>query len=74
MEKSIRFNYLIEDGVYVGYVVNHEGVIAQANSLEDLEKKLKILLKGWLRYWTELCDDSETEFNLVDETDKLKQK
>ena len=69
MEKSIRFNYTItDDGIYVGYVVNHEGVIAQANSLEELEKRLKLLLKSWLQYWVELNNDPETKFELL-ETD-----
>jgi predicted RNase H-like HicB family nuclease len=66
-KKEIRFNYTIDDGIYVGYVVNHEGVICQADSLEELEKKLKMLLKSWLEYWTQLNADPETKFSLVEE-------
>ena len=42
---EFRINYIEDDGVFVGYFTNHDNVLVQRNSLEELEEALISTLK-----------------------------
>ena len=67
---DIRINYVIDEGVYCGYIVNFESVLCQADSLEELEKELKAMLKMWINHWDEIINKSEISVNLVEQSGK----
>ena len=70
MENSsdIRINYVIDEGVYCGYIVNFESGLCQANSLEELETRLKAMLKMWIKHWDEIINKPDLSVNLVEQS------
>lgn len=65
---DIRINYIIDEGVYVGNIVNFESILCQADSLEELETKLKAMLKMWIKHWDEIANKSDLTVNLVEQS------
>ena len=57
MKNTIKINYVIENEIYIGYVVNFPSVLAQSDSLENLEKRLLMLLKLWLKHFSDIIED-----------------
>ena len=54
-----RINYVItESGTYVGSFVNHS-IVAEGETLEDLDRKAKILFKRYLKHLMELAEQKE---------------
>jgi predicted RNase H-like HicB family nuclease len=66
--EDIRINYVIDEGVYVGYIVNFESIICQADNIEELEKRLKAMLKAWLVHWDEIINKPDFSVNLVEQS------
>ena len=66
--EDIRINYVIDEGVYVGSIVNFESILCQANSLEELETRLKAMLKMWIKHWDEIINKSDFSVNLVEQS------
>lgn len=67
MEKfeDIRINYMIEDNKYIGYIVNFESCLCQANSYEELEKNLIKMAKLWLKYWEDIFNKEDLSIKKV---------
>ena len=47
---EFRINYIEDDGVFVGYFTNHDNVLVQRDSLEELEEALISTLKLTLNH------------------------
>lgn len=73
---DFAINCVVDNGVYVGYVVNHEGVICQADSEEEMKEKLHKMLKGWLKMWTENVEkeDCKIKVRMVEADEFLNRK
>lgn len=72
MQKDVhqeRLEYIIDNGVFVGRLVNYHAIIVQADTLDDLKRKAKALLKVWLEYSQELLQQEEC-FELKEQTEK----
>ena len=62
-----RINYTIIDGIFIGEMVNFP-CICQAYSLEDLEHKMKLMLKGWLEFSNKILQE-ENPFEFIEGDD-----
>lgn len=54
-----RINYTVSDGYYIGYSVNIPGIIVQAKSMEEMEKKIKATFKMWMKMMNEVLESGE---------------
>ena len=55
-----RINYTIEDGgSYMGYPVNHPGVLVNAGTLKELERKMKIMLQSHLDFYSDVLNQDQ---------------
>ena len=70
MENSsdIRINYVIDEGVYCGYIVNFESGLCQANSLEELETDLKAMLEMWIKHWDKIINKPDFSVKLKEQS------
>ena len=63
-----RLNYCItKDGKYIGTLVNIPSVTVQADNLEELERKAKIMAKSMLKHLTECLEHPFNSVNLSKE-------
>lgn len=64
MEKGFKntINYIQKDNIFIGKCAS-TGILTQAKSLEELEKKLKALGKIWLNFVLEAYNK---EFELIE--------
>lgn len=53
-----RLSYTIEDGIYVGRLVNLP-VVCQAESLEELQAKMKIMGLSYLSFMKGVLESTE---------------
>jgi predicted RNase H-like HicB family nuclease len=70
MEKIFkeRINYTVENGIYVGQMIDIPGVIIQAKSFEELKIKAKIQAEMYIKFIQDtLKTDEPFEFVEVDE-------
>ena len=69
MEKE-RINYIKEDGYFIGYPVNIKGVTIQAESLEELAIKGKVICNIAISYMTDILNqENPFEFQEVADPD-----
>lgn len=65
-----RLNYIKDGKSFVGAPVNISGVVIQAESLDELKRKAKIVCKAALENMAEIINQDEP-FELYEEKDRL---
>lgn len=66
-----RINYTRDGEWYCGQSVNIPGIILQAKSLKELNKKAKIAFRSWFKMYEELLEQ-DTPFKFVELENPLK--
>lgn len=55
-----RINYVISaEGKYVGYTVNMPFIVGQADSIDELENAMRVMLKAYARHLQDLLASDE---------------
>jgi predicted RNase H-like HicB family nuclease len=67
---DFAINYIEDDGVFVGFFVNYSNIIAQRNSLKELEEALMVSLKIVLNRELEKAAKEDCWVKMISMSDK----
>lgn len=68
MEFKERIQYINKDGLFIGKFTNYP-CVTQGKSLEELQSRLIVMLKSYIKYTQEIIDNNSFEIREITENE-----